>query len=369
MACKMSTQCGLVGLPNVGKSTLFNALSGSSATVANYPFSTIKPLRATVPVPDVRLTRLARVTGSERTIPATIEFVDIAGLVAGASRGEGLGNAFLAQIRDVDAIVHVVRCFEDVSTTHVEGSLSPERDVEIVTTEMLLKDLETANRSMEKVARRVKTGDKKALAALSFHEKLAEHLECGNSARSLQTSSRADQALLSSLRLLTQKPILYVANVSEQDLPVGNALSQNVISFAGEQDALGLVVCADLEAQLWAFSREERLEFLQAAGVAEPSLSTLIRASYEIQRLITFFTYTNKETRCWTVKDGTPAYKAAGQIHSDFERGFIRAETIAVEKLVAYGSDSAARQDGAVRSEGREYGVCDGDVILFRFNV
>ena len=365
----MSSRCGLVGLPNVGKSTLFNALSGAASTVANYPFCTIEPVRAVIPVPDSRLGRLARFTGSRQTVPTTIEFVDNAGLVSGASRGEGLGNAFLAQIRDVDLVVHVIRCFESSDIAHVEGMLDPEHDMAIVSTEMLLKDLEIVVRSAEKTHHQVKTGNKEARLALSFLERLAAHLEGGSSASSMPISTPAHAALLDSLRLLTQKPLLYVANVAEEDLPHGNVLSDKVCGFAEQQGTSSIVVCADLEAQLWALSEEERWEFLEAAEVDEPAFRNLIRTSYSLLGLITFFTYTGKEARCWTVRDGTPAYKAAGRIHSDMERGFIRAETIAVDRLLTYGSDKAARHDGAVRSEGRNYVVRDGDVILFRFNV
>ena len=365
----MALQSGIVGLPNVGKSTLFNALSGASAAAANYPFCTIAPNRGIVPVPDDRLDRLAACVPAVGKVPATVAFVDIAGLVAGASRGEGLGNAFLGHIREVEAIVHVVRCFESDEVAHVEGRVDPARDIDTVTLELLLKDLETVGKQKEKAAKNAKSGDKLAASREAFCERVQEHLNAGHPARRMPGLSEAEEDWLRGMFLLTDRPVLYVANVSEAELPRGNKHADIVQRVAAEEGASCLLISAEFEAQIREFPPDERSEFLQSVGMKASGLSRLIRATYDLLGLITFFSHGPKETRAWTVTKGTKAPQAGGQIHSDFERGFIRAETINVDEFIRLGSESVARAAGAMRSEGKEYVVQDGDVILFRFNV
>jgi GTP-binding protein YchF len=348
---------------------LFNALSNAGAESANYPFCTIDPNVGVVPVPDDRLDRLAELAGSAKVAPTTIEFVDIAGLVAGASKGEGLGNQFLGHIREVDAIVHVVRCFEDENVVHVAGSVDPARDIEIIETELLLKDLESVERRIERTEKAAKSGDKKVKAELEFYERLRDHISEGRPVRGFEIHGDDEAAWLQSLFLLSTKPVLYVANVSEDDLPGGNAYVDVVREIAAKEGARVVVVSADLEAQIAELDPEERADFLAAAGLERSGLERLIRAAYDLLGLITFFTVGPKEARAWTIRRGTKAPAAAGEIHTDFERGFIRAETIKFADYERYGTEAKAREAGAMRSEGKEYVVEDGDVLLFRFNV
>ncbi|GAB5535447.1 MAG: redox-regulated ATPase YchF [Rubricoccaceae bacterium] len=364
----MALRAGIVGLPNVGKSTLFNALSEAGAEAANYPFCTIEPNVGVVAVPDPRLERLAELAGSAQTLPATMEFVDIAGLVAGASKGEGLGNQFLGHIREVDAIVHVVRCFEDPNVVHVEASVDPIRDIETIDTELLLSDLEAVMRRRERVAKQARSGDKDAKAAGALLERLEEHLGNGNPARSLGVNDQ-EAPILKGFFLLTAKPVLYAANVSEDDVVDGNAFVEQVRQRAEAEGAGVVVVSAEFEAQLVDLGLEDRAEFLESAGLEESGLARLVQAAYALLGLITYFTAGPKESRAWQIREGTKAPQAAGVIHTDFEKGFIRAETIKFADYDRLGSETAAREAGAMRSEGKEYTVADGDVMLFRFNV
>ncbi len=365
----MALRVGIVGLPNVGKSTLFNALSEAGAEAANYPFCTIEPNVGVVGVPDPRLDRLAELAKSAQALPATIEFVDIAGLVAGASKGEGLGNQFLAHIREVDAIAHVVRCFEDPNVVHVAGSVDPARDIEIIETELLLKDLDTAEKRVERAQKMAKTGNKDAQKEVAFYERLRDHIGDGKPARTLELQTDDEARMLRDVFLLTAKPVLYAANVGEHELPDGNAYVETVREIAAEEGAGVIVVSAEFEAQLAELDPEERAEFLAEAGQAEPGLNRLIRAAYSLLGLITYFTAGPKESRAWTIPQGTKAPQAAGVIHTDFEKGFIRAETIKFPDYDRLGTEAAVREAGALRSEGKEYVVADGDVLLFRFNV
>jgi hypothetical protein len=363
-------EIGIVGLPNVGKSTLFNAITKAGAECANYPFCTIEPNVGVVAVPDRRLEELAKLENPQKVTPAAVKFVDIAGLVRGASRGEGLGNKFLSHIREVDAIAHVVRCFEDPNVVHVDGSVDPIRDIETINLELTFADLETLERRLEKVAKHAKSGDKQYQRELSLLEQLKETLENNLPARSLQLDEE-DSKIVKQLSLLTSKPVIYVANISEDDLMAGkdNDMVKKVKEYAQKERAEVISICAKIEAELADLDDAERNELLSAYGLEEPGLNRLIRAGYRLLGLITFFTAGPKEVRAWTIREGTRAPQAAGKIHSDFERGFIRAEVISYEDLMACKSQQAAKEKGLVRLEGKDYVVRDGDVIFFRFNV
>ena len=366
----MGFKCGIVGLPNVGKSTLFNALTRTAAAqAANYPFCTIEPNTGEVAVPDPRLKKLAAIAGSKEVIPTRISFVDIAGLVRGASKGEGLGNQFLANIREVDAIVHVLRCFEDDDITHVEGRIDPVADAETIETELMLADLESLERRTEQTRKRATGKDREAVTLLPMMEASLNLLQDGKPVRHLLDGIAAeDLRILRSLNLLTSKPVLYVCNVAEGDAATGNDHTQAVAKMAAQQGAEAVVISAAIEAEVAQLADAEAAEFLEALGLEEAGLDRLIRAGYRLLDLITYFTVGPKEARAWTVVRGTKAPQAAGVIHTDFERGFIRAATIAYDDFVTLGGETAAKEAGKSRDEGKEYVVHDGDVMHFRFN-
>ena len=366
----MGFNCGIVGLPNVGTSTLFNALTETAAAeAANYPFCTIEPNTGRVAVPDPRLGALAALAKSQNIIPTQLEFVDIAGLVRGASKGEGLGNQFLGNIREVDAIAHVLRCFDDGDVTHVDGDVDPVRDAQTVETELMLADIDSLERRMTALVKKSRGGDAESKADLALMEKLLAHLSDGQPARSAAGLTDAEQKRLPQLQLLTAKPVLYVCNVAESDSATGNDYSQKVAEMAAAQKAGRIVVSAAIEAEISQLDADDKGEFLAELGLAEAGLARLIRAGYDLLDLLTFFTVGPKEARAWTVASGATAPQAAGVIHTDFQRGFIRAETISFDDYVVCKGEAGAKDAGKFRVEGADYKVTDGDVFHFRFNV
>jgi ribosome-binding ATPase len=364
----MGLSVGIVGLPNVGKSTIFNALTAAGAQSANYPFCTIEPNVGIVPVVDPRLDRLAALAESKQIIYTDLKVVDIAGLVRGASKGEGLGNQFLANIRETDAILHVVRCFDDPNVLHVETSIDPERDIEIIETELLLADLEAVNKRIERVARLARAGQKDAQQQMEAYNKASAAIDQGTPLRAVSFTSE-ERVAIDELNLLTIKPVLFAANVGESDIGSESDQVRRVRQIAAAKGGVVVVIAGELEAQITQLPAGERAEFLREMGLPEPGLQVLVRAAYKLLNLETFFTAGPKESRAWTIHRGARAPQAAGAIHSDFERGFIRAETIAYDDYVSLGGEQQARAAGKMRSEGKEYEVEDGDVILFRFNV
>ncbi|HJP05528.1 MAG: redox-regulated ATPase YchF [Chromatiales bacterium] len=363
----MAIQCGIVGLPNVGKSTLFNALTAAGIAAENYPFCTIDPNVGVVTVPDARLQQLADIVNPQQVIPATVEFVDIAGLVEGASRGEGLGNKFLGNIRETHAIAHVVRCFENDDITHVSADIDPLRDIDVIDTELMLADLETVDKNLDRAARNAKTGDKSAIQWRDLLQRLHDHLDGGQLARTLNAS--AEELLsLHELHLLTAKPVMYIANIDE-DSAAGNAYVDHVAARAANEGAVAVTICAALEAEIAELDSADKQAFLDDLGLTEPGLDRVVRAGYELLGLQTFFTAGEKEVRAWTYRMGATAPEAAGVIHTDFQKGFIRAEVASFDDYVGNRGEQGAKEAGRLRLEGKEYIVQEGDVMHFRFNV
>ena len=362
----MSLKCGIVGLPNVGKSTLFNALTAAGIEAQNFPFCTIEPNKGVVPVPDQRLLKIAEIVQPEKVIPTTTEFVDIAGLVKGASEGEGLGNKFLSHIRETQAIIHVVRCFENSDITHVHDEIDPVVDLETVETELLLSDLESLQKSIQRLEKASRTGDKEILIMMQKFEELSADLNAGVMGRNSKVFNDNEDSF-KDLQLITVKPCIYIGNV--EDLDADNPLLDQLISYAKENDSSVIPMCNQLEAEVAELEKDEALEFLKDLGMKEPGLNKLIRESYKMLSLLTYFTAGEKEVRAWTIREGSTAPKAAGVIHTDFEKGFIRAETTSYSDFIEFNGETGAKEAGKLRSEGSEYLVKDGDIMHFRFNV